>query len=111
MGYYDGNTVTALWNYAQRYAMSNIFFGSTFGTTVMGQTFIEHAFSSYMQSKPFLILQGTQSVCSLRNGAIGNLAGQISSSLNYTLIYARVVVFGHFHLLDSFKTKLTPNSG
>ena len=36
MGYYDGNTVTALWNYAQRYAMSDNFFASTFGTTVMG---------------------------------------------------------------------------
>ncbi|HUA99593.1 MAG TPA: alkaline phosphatase family protein [Terracidiphilus sp.] len=36
MGYYDGNTVTALWNYAQHYAMSDDFFASTFGTTVMG---------------------------------------------------------------------------
>jgi phospholipase C len=36
MGYYDGNTVTALWNYAQHYAMSDNFFGSNFGTTVMG---------------------------------------------------------------------------
>jgi len=36
MGYYDGNTVTALWNYAQHYAMSDNFFGTTFGTTVMG---------------------------------------------------------------------------
>jgi phospholipase C len=36
MGYYDGNTVTALWNYAQNYAMSDNFFATTFGTTVMG---------------------------------------------------------------------------
>src|SRR5215469_10548618 len=36
MGYYDGNTVTALWNYAQHYAISDNFFASTFGTTVMG---------------------------------------------------------------------------
>ena len=36
MGYYDGNTVTALWYYAQNYAMSDNYFGSTFGTTVMG---------------------------------------------------------------------------
>ena len=36
MGYYDGNTVTALWNYAQHFAISDNFFGSTFGTTVMG---------------------------------------------------------------------------
>ena len=36
MGYYDGNTVTALWNYAQRFAMSDHFFATTFGTTTMG---------------------------------------------------------------------------
>jgi phospholipase C len=36
MGYYDGNTVTALWNYAQNYAMSGNFFDTTFGGTVTG---------------------------------------------------------------------------
>ena len=36
MGYYDGNTVTALWNYAQHFAMSDNFFDAEFGTTVMG---------------------------------------------------------------------------
>jgi phospholipase C len=36
MGYYDGNTVTALWNYAQHFAISDNFFDTEFGTTVMG---------------------------------------------------------------------------
>jgi phospholipase C len=36
MGYYDGNTVTALWNYAQYFAMSDNYFDTEFGTTVMG---------------------------------------------------------------------------
>src|SRR5882762_6669332 len=31
MGYYDGNTVTALWNYAQHFAMSDNFYQATFG--------------------------------------------------------------------------------
>jgi phospholipase C len=31
MDYYDGNTVTGLWNYAQQYAMSDNSFGTTFG--------------------------------------------------------------------------------
>ncbi len=31
MGYYDGNTVTALWNYAQHFALSDNFFGTIFG--------------------------------------------------------------------------------
>ena len=36
MGYYDGNTVTAMWNYAQHFSMSDNFFATEFGTTVMG---------------------------------------------------------------------------
>jgi phospholipase C len=36
MGYYDGNTVTALWNYAQFFAMSDNFHGSTFGPSAVG---------------------------------------------------------------------------
>ncbi|MDR3371537.1 alkaline phosphatase family protein [Rhodoferax sp.] len=36
MGYYDGNTVTALWNYAQNYAMSDNSFSTTFGPSTPG---------------------------------------------------------------------------
>ena len=36
MGYFDGNTVTALWNYAQHFAMSDNSFGSTFGPSTPG---------------------------------------------------------------------------
>ena len=36
MGYYDGNTVTALWNYAQAYALSDNFFGTTYGPSSVG---------------------------------------------------------------------------
>jgi phospholipase C len=36
MGYYDGNTVTALWNYAQHYAMSDNSFGTQFGPSTPG---------------------------------------------------------------------------
>jgi phospholipase C len=36
MGYYDGNTVTAMWNYAQRYAMSDNSYGTTFGPSTVG---------------------------------------------------------------------------
>jgi phospholipase C len=36
MGYYDGNTVTALWNYANHYALNDNFFGSTFGPSTPG---------------------------------------------------------------------------
>ena len=36
MGYYDGNTTTALWNYAQHFAMSDNYFGTTFGPSTPG---------------------------------------------------------------------------
>ncbi|HLN15083.1 MAG TPA: alkaline phosphatase family protein, partial [bacterium] len=36
MGYYDGNTVTALWNYAQQFAMSDNSYGTTFGPSAPG---------------------------------------------------------------------------
>jgi phospholipase C len=36
MGYFDGNTVTGLWNYAQHFAMSDNSFSSTFGPSTPG---------------------------------------------------------------------------
>ncbi|WP_410211930.1 phospholipase C [Aquirhabdus sp.] len=36
MGYYDGNTVTAMWNYAQHFAMSDNSYSTTFGPSTPG---------------------------------------------------------------------------
>ena len=36
MGYYDGNTVTALWNYAQHYAMSDNSYSDQYGPSTPG---------------------------------------------------------------------------
>jgi phospholipase C len=36
MGYFDGNTVTALWNYAQAFAMSDNSYSTTFGPSSVG---------------------------------------------------------------------------
>jgi phospholipase C len=36
MGYFDGNTVTAYWNYAQHYAMSDNSYGTNFGPSTVG---------------------------------------------------------------------------
>jgi phospholipase C len=53
MDYYDGNTVTALWNYAQNYAMSDNSYNTTFGPStpgainlISGQTHGTHAVTS-----------------------------------------------------------------
>ena len=34
--YYDGNTVTGLWNYAQHFAMSDNSYSDTFGPSTPG---------------------------------------------------------------------------
>src|SRR5580704_1733917 len=36
LGYFDGNTVTAFWNYAQKFAMSDNSFSTTFGPSTPG---------------------------------------------------------------------------
>ncbi len=36
MGYYDGNTVTALWNYAQNFSLNDNFYGTNFGPSTDG---------------------------------------------------------------------------
>jgi phospholipase C len=36
MDYYDGNTVTALWNYAQHHAMNDNSYGTNFGPSSPG---------------------------------------------------------------------------
>jgi len=36
MGYYDGNTVTALWNYAQNFALNDNSYSTTFGPSTPG---------------------------------------------------------------------------
>ncbi len=39
MGYYDGNTVTAMWNYAQHYAMSDNSYNTQFGPSTPGAVY------------------------------------------------------------------------
>lgn len=36
MGYFDGNTVTAMWNYAQRFSLSDNSYGTNFGPSTPG---------------------------------------------------------------------------
>ena len=66
MGYYDGNTVTALWNYAQQFAMSDNSFGTTFGPSTPGL---------------LNLVAGTTFEATITNGlsAVGNIAGGVSS--------------------------------
>jgi phospholipase C len=66
LGYYDGNTVTALWNYAQHYAMSDNSFSTTFGPSTPGL---------------LNLVAGTTFEGTIMNGlsAAGNIAGAATS--------------------------------
>jgi phospholipase C len=46
MDYYDGNTVTGLWNYAQNYAMSDNNWDTTFGPSTEGAISVSSGLSS-----------------------------------------------------------------
>ncbi len=73
MGYYDGNTVTALWNYAQHYAMSDNFSGTMFGPSSVG------ALNLAAGTTSGLTVTGTSSTTgTIANGAqTGTLIGDI----------------------------------
>ncbi|MBV9670481.1 MAG: alkaline phosphatase family protein, partial [Acidobacteriales bacterium] len=64
MGYYDGNTATAIWNYAQHFAMNDNSFGTTFGPStpgainlVSGQT---HGVNAGNDSSPSDVIGGSE---------------------------------------------------
>ncbi len=62
MGYFDGNTVTALWNYAQRFAMSDNSYGTTFGSTLPGHINLVSGQTNgaiATPPNPQLVLEGT----------------------------------------------------
>jgi phospholipase C len=61
MDYYDGNTVTGLWNYAQRFAMSDNSYSTVFGPTVPGHiNLISGQTHGAVPSKPTAaVLNGT----------------------------------------------------
>jgi phospholipase C len=68
MGYYDGNTVTALWNYAQHFAMSDNFYGTSFGPSTPGAVNLISGNTA-----------GATLVLVKPNGKAGSGAGQIAN--------------------------------
>ena len=61
MGYYDGNTVTALWHYAQRFALNDNSFGTVFGPSTPGalNLFAGQTSGADQRDLPDLTLAGT----------------------------------------------------
>jgi phospholipase C len=72
MGYYDGNTVTALWNYAQHFAMSDNSFGTNFGPSSVGAVNLISGNTCCATLVPFAADGKTP----------GNPAGSIAGGLN-----------------------------
>ncbi len=64
MGYYDGNTVTALWNYAQHFAMSDNSYCTVFGPSTPGALNLISGQTNGVAQ----ILNGTSQVVSDGNG-------------------------------------------
>ncbi len=88
MGYFDGNTVTAFWNYAQNYAMSDNMFGDQFGPSSPGAL---NMFAG--QTNGFTQVVGTGSSNLITDGQngftmIGDIdpAGDVCSSTSSTAI-------------------------
>jgi phospholipase C len=69
MGYFDGNTVTALWNYAQRFAMNDNSFGTVFGPSTPGLLNLV-AGNTY----PATVTGTTSGVVAINNG-VGTVVG------------------------------------
>ncbi len=60
MAYFDGNTVTALWNYAQNFAISDNSFGTTFGPSTPGAVNLISGQTHGAQAAGKLVTSATQ---------------------------------------------------
>jgi phospholipase C len=84
MDYYDGNTVTALWNYAQNYSMSDNNFDTTFGPSspgainlVSGNDSGGFAVDANDTSTPGVKTTDAGSVSTLNSDGLGTIDGDI----------------------------------
>ncbi|GCF10290.1 phospholipase C [Dictyobacter arantiisoli] len=113
MNYYDGNTVTGLWNYAQHYALSDNSFGTTFGPStpgalnlISGQT---HGAVAATQLSS--VTNGTMigdadpqyDDCSATNGNVAGMTGQNVGDL----LNAKNITWGWFQ--GGFRPSATTN--
>ncbi|HEV7514028.1 MAG TPA: alkaline phosphatase family protein [Candidatus Acidoferrum sp.] len=73
MGYYDGNTVTAFWNYAQHFAMSDNSFSTGFGPSTPGAINLISGNTAGATLTPFAADGKTP------GSSAGNIAGGLNS--------------------------------
>ncbi|HXX43738.1 MAG TPA: alkaline phosphatase family protein [Candidatus Acidoferrales bacterium] len=71
MGYFDGNTVQAMWNYAQHFAMSDNSYGTMFGPSTVGALNLIAGTTSLATLQP----SADGSKAATAKNASGNIAG------------------------------------
>jgi len=89
MGYYDGNTVQAMWNYAQHFAMSDNSFSTTFGPSspgainlISGNTFAATLFPTKANGKPASAGDQVAGVAANPSVTVGALIGDARPHLD-----------------------------
>ena len=121
MAYYDGNTVTAIWNYAQHYAMSDRFFGTTFGPSTLGAINLISGQTNGVvndgNAAGNMVSDGNggytliknaapvDDICSATSGALIHMTGKNVGDL----LNAAGVTWGFFH--EGFDTSVTNSNG
>jgi phospholipase C len=97
MDYYDGNTVTGLWNYAQNYAMSNNNWDTTFGPSTPGALDVSSGLSSHSYA---VTPSGTKTTDASAVTSDGTMYGDLDphydqcSDSNHTSTNAEAVMTG-----------------
>jgi phospholipase C len=74
LNYYDGNSVTGLWNYAQHFAMSDNSFGTTFGPSAPGAINLASGNTGTVDTNPAHIEHGAGTDGDVINNGQGGLS-------------------------------------
>ncbi len=90
MGYFDGSTTTALWNYAQNYAMSDNFYDTTFGPSTPGHLNLISGQTHSFTNDPSAAIDGTVigdpqptgDACTSRDNATSLIGKNVGDLLN-----------------------------
>jgi phospholipase C len=91
MGYFDGNTVTALWNYAQHFALSDSHFATVSGATILGHI--------------NLVSGQTHGAVGFNTSSPGTLLDTLKDSSGAYLIYQGTLVANANTAFDNTATK------
>ncbi len=96
LGYFDGNTVTAYWNYAQHFAMSDNAWTDTFGPSTPGAIEVVSGQNNGMTITANLVTNNTVSTNAISDGAGDNtMIGDLDPATDDCSIAAQVVGGGN----------------